>query len=141
MVNFKASQGGEIPLRYRLTTHSGAVDDVEANRFGLEQSTPAVAMRDYIRTGPESGQFLVVPQNAPVAVTAKAADDEDGIIVRVQNLSDDQQSVPLRFDSAPPKSANLTSPLEINRAELTVEKGSITVQVAGLATQSLRVRF
>jgi hypothetical protein len=39
MVNFKASQGGEIPLRYRLTTHAGPVDDTAASRFGAEEAT------------------------------------------------------------------------------------------------------
>ncbi len=32
LVNFKASQGGEIPFRYRLTTHAGAVDATSACR-------------------------------------------------------------------------------------------------------------
>jgi alpha-mannosidase len=141
MVNFKASQGGEIPLRYRLTTHAGAVDDVAATKFGLESTTPPVAMRDYLRTGPESGRFLDVPEDAPVILTAKPADDGDGIIVRVQNLTEEPQSVPLRFEAATPKSANLTSPLEINADALPIEGASVTVPVDELAIQSLRVRF
>ena len=42
MVNFKASQGGEIPLRYRLTTHAGPCDDAAAARFGAESATPPI---------------------------------------------------------------------------------------------------
>ncbi len=60
MVNFKASQGGEIPQRYRLTTHAGACDDVAAARFGAESATPPITLRDYLRTGPETGRFLDV---------------------------------------------------------------------------------
>jgi hypothetical protein len=141
MVNFKASQGGQIPLRYRLTTHTGAVDDFAATKFGLESTTPPVAMRDYLRTGPESGRFLEVPEDAPVILTAKPADDGEGIIVRIQNLTEQQRSVPIRFGSAAPKSANLTSPLEINSETLAVENGSVTVPVGSLAIQSLKVRF
>ncbi|MFL5762189.1 MAG: glycosyl hydrolase-related protein [Thermomicrobiales bacterium] len=141
MVNFKASQGGEIPLRYRLTTHAGAVDDVAATKFGLESTTPPVSMRDYLRTGPESGRFLDIPEDAPVVLTAKPADDNDGIIVRLQNLTPQSQSVPVRFEAAAPKSADLTSALEINGDALPVEGASITVPVDGLAIQTFRVRF
>ena len=87
MVNFKASQGGEIPQRYRLTTHAGPCDDNAAARFGAESATPPIALRDYLRTGPETGRFLDIPADAPVLVTAKPADDGNGVIVRVQNLT------------------------------------------------------
>ena len=87
MVNFKASQGGEIPLRYRLTTHAGAVDDLAASRFGAGKHHPAGPDARLPPTGPTTGRFLDVPADAPVIVTAKPADDGNGIIVRVQNLS------------------------------------------------------
>jgi alpha-mannosidase len=141
MVNFKASQGGEVPLRYRLTTHTGPVDDVAASRFGLESTTPPVPMRDYVRTGPETGQFLDVPADAPVIITAKPADDGDGVIVRIQNLTGQEQVIQIRFVSAEPTSANLTSPLEINADALAIDESRIIVPVAGLSIQSLRVRF
>ena len=51
MVNFKASQGGEIPLRYRLTTHDGACDDATANRWAAEEAMPAIVLRDEVRRG------------------------------------------------------------------------------------------
>jgi alpha-mannosidase len=141
MVNFKASQGGEIPLRYRLTTHAGAVDDMSATRFGLESTTQPLVMRDYLRTGPHSGQFLEVPGELPVLLTAKPADDGDGIIVRIQNLSETDQSVPVRFLAAEPTSARLTTPLEIDGDALPVAGADIIVPVAGRAIQSVRIQF
>src|SRR6476620_2939214 len=141
MVNFKASQGGEIPLRYRLTTHAGAADDVAASRFGLESPTPPLAMRDYLRTGPATGTFVDTPPDAPVLITAKPADDGDGIIARVQNLSEQDQSVPLAFHSAQPKGANLTSSLELNGNTVEPNGATVTVPIKGLAIQSVRVRF
>jgi hypothetical protein len=141
MVNFKASQGGEIPLRYRLTTHAGTVNDVDASRFALESTTQPLAMRDYLRTGPESGQFVDVPADAPVLVTAKPADDGDGVIVRIQNLTERAQSVPLRFTAAKPSGANLTSPLEVDGDSLTTDGSTVTVPVSSQVIQSVRVRF
>jgi hypothetical protein len=141
MVNFKASQGGEIPQRYRLTTHAGTVDDATAVRFGAEQATPPIVLRDYLRTGPETGRFLEVPAEAPVQVTAKPAEDGDGIIVRVQNFEQAEVSVPLRFLAAAATSAALTSPVEEDQAEVPVRGDTIEVAVPARAIQSVRVRF
>jgi alpha-mannosidase len=141
MVNFKASQGGEIPQRYRLTTHAGPCDDVAAARFGAESATPPIALRDYLRTGPETGRFLDVPSDAPVLVTAKPADDGDGVIVRIQNLSRESQQVPLRFVAGTPSAAALTSPVEVDGDALTISNGTVTVPLGGMAVQSVRVRF
>ena len=141
MVNFKASQEGEIPQRYRLTTHAGAADDTAAARYGAEQATPPVVLRDYLRTGPESGRFLDVPAEAPALVTAKPAEDGDGVVVRVQNLAATGLTVPLRFLAATPLSAMLTSPVEENGAELTVTGDTVSVPVPARAIQSVRVRF
>jgi alpha-mannosidase len=141
MVNFKASQGGEIPLRYRLTTHAGTADDVAATRFGVESATPPVVLRDYLRTGPETGRFFDVPADAPVLVTAKPAENGDGVIVRVQNLAETGQTVPLRFLAASPKSAVLTSHVEIDGDALALRDGTVSVPVTPLAVQSVRVRF
>ncbi|MBA2520419.1 MAG: hypothetical protein H0V24_12190, partial [Chloroflexia bacterium] len=120
MVNFQASQGGEIPQRYRLTTHAGACEDATAARFGAEQATPPVVLRDYLRTGPETGRFLDLPGDAPALVTAKPAEDGDGIIVRVQNLTERELTVPLSFPGPAPVSAVMTSPVEVNESELRV---------------------
>src|SRR5690606_15510871 len=66
MVNFKASQGGLIPLRYRMTTHDGPVDDASAGRFAEEMHTPPIVLRDYVRTvsDPERSYLSVEPADA-----------------------------------------------------------------------------
>jgi alpha-mannosidase len=76
-----------------------------------------------------------------VLLTAKPADDGDGIIVRIQNLSETDQSVPVRFLAAEPTSARLTTPLEIDGDALPVAGADITVPVAGRAIQSVRIQF
>lgn len=140
MVNFKASQGGEIPLRYRLTTHTGPCNDLTATRFGAESATQPVTLRDYLRTGPEQGQFVEMSSDAPALVTAKPADDGEGIILRVQNVTASHQRIPLSFLEVVVTAAALTSPLEIDGEALPVTNGSIQVPVDPLAVQSVRVR-
>ena len=48
-VNFKASQEGEIPLRYRLTTHEGPTDDSFASRFAAEQAVVPIVRHHHER--------------------------------------------------------------------------------------------
>ncbi|MEW5974875.1 MAG: glycosyl hydrolase-related protein [Acidobacteriota bacterium] len=141
MVNFKASQGGEIPLRYRLTTHAGLVNDSQADCFSREASTPLVVLRDRIRTGEPSGRLLEVPENMPVRCTLKPAEDGQGVIVRLHNLGTSDESVPLRFVAVAPHSANLTNPVEVDGLPLAIKDGLASVPVAPRQVQSVRVRF
>lgn len=141
MVNFKASQGGLIPLRYRLTSASGPVDDAAAWKFGAEAATRPITLRDYLRTGPETGRFLDIPESLPIAVWAKPAENGDGVIVRVQNLSDDPIEVPVTVLSAQPASATTTSPLEIDDTTIALDGSTATVRVGASDIQSVRLRF
>ena len=141
MVNFKATQGGEIPLRYRLTTHEDPVDDVFASRFGIESATPAVPLRDYLRTGPETGRFLQISEDAPVLVHAKPADDGNGIIVRIQNLTSEQVSVPLSFNAVSPTDVSTTSIVEKDGGTIALDGDSVEVLVEAMAIQSVRATF
>ncbi len=140
MVNFKASQGGEIPLRYRLTTHGGPCDEVAAARFGAEEATPVLVLRDYLRTGVQSDSLLTIPEDAGVQLTLKPAEDGDGMILRLQNVRREAAEVPVRF-ALSLSSATLTSPLEENGASLPIEGAAVRVAVGGRAIQSVRLRF
>lgn len=140
MVNFKASQGGEISLRYRLTTHAGPCDDVVAARFGAEAATPALVLRDYMRTGAATGSWLSLPEDAGILLTAKPAEDGDGLILRLQQMGGQAGEIPVRA-SIGLVSACLTSPLEVDGAPLPIEGNAIRVPVDARAVQSVRLRF
>ena len=93
-VNFKASQDGEIPLRYRLTTHEGPTDDAFAARFAAEQAVVPIVLRDRVRTGPQESRFVSVPEASDVLVVAKPAERDHAVILRYQNLRKERQAVP-----------------------------------------------
>lgn len=142
-VNFQASQGGEIPLRYRLTTHNGTCDDSAAHRFGLEQSTPPIALRDVTATatGTKTGQLVEIEGEVNL-LHVKTAEDGDGIILRLQNIGTTEATARLRFPLFAPKAAILTSPDERETGELTIEgNGTVAVPVAPGALQSVRVQI
>ncbi len=141
MVNFKASQGGETPQRYRLTSHAGVCDDVAATRFGAEVAMPPVVLRDYLQSGDLTECFLEVSEETGALLTAKPAEDGDGVIVRLQNLRATPQTVSVRFPARAPRAAILVSPAEVNGEMLRVVDGAIAVPTAPLAIQSVRIRF
>ena len=99
------------------------------------------AMRDYVRRGSESGRFISIPEDAGVLLTAKPADDGDGIILRLQNLRPDDREVPLEFAAAQPASAHHTSALEVDGDPLEVDGHTIRVPLGARAVQSVRVRL
>src|SRR5262249_50867342 len=117
MVNFKASQGGRIPLRYRLTTHAGPVDVAAAARFAAEASVPPIVLRDIVPTGFRSDSFFSLDPRAPVLVTAKPGEEAGWIALRLQNLSREKVQAPLTF-AKPPVAALKSDPIEHPRAAL-----------------------
>jgi hypothetical protein len=140
MVNFKASQGGRIPLRYRLTTHAGGCDDAAAGRFAAEEATPPIVLRDYVPRGPRSGRLLAV-DDPGVEVTAKPAEDGDGIVVRLHDVVGAERTVELGFEAASPASACRVSPVEEDGEQLELAGRAVRVPLGGRAVTSLRVRF
>jgi alpha-mannosidase len=143
MVNFKASQGGNIPLRYRLTTHDGAANDADCSRFGVETCIPPIVLRDFVRFAgaPKEGKLMEVIGADQTLVTLKPAEDGNGIIVRLQNITEQACSCTVRFLEFTPTKAYTISPIEENIGELKLENGSVQCEVSGRAIVSLRLTF
>ncbi|RAP77148.1 glycoside hydrolase family 38 C-terminal domain-containing protein [Paenibacillus montanisoli] len=143
MVNFKASQGGNIPLRYRLTTHAGSADDADCARFGAESFIPPIVLRDFVRfpDAQKEGKFMEVVGAEKTSVYLKPAENGDGIIVRIQNVTEEPCACTLRFLLASPAAAFTVSPIEENIAELALEDGSVNCRIPGRAIVSIRLTF
>ncbi|WP_028058737.1 glycoside hydrolase family 38 N-terminal domain-containing protein [Candidatus Solirubrobacter pratensis] len=137
-VNFRAFQEGEIPLRYRLTTHAGACDDAAAARFAAEAATPPLVLRDWLRRGDERGGFLELDGDG-VELALKPAEDGDGIVARLHDQRGEARVVRLSF-ATPPASVHLTSPLEHDGESLELRDGAVAVLLGARALVSLRVR-
>lgn len=138
--NFRASQGGRIPLRYRLAAHAGPCVDADAARFGAEQATPPLVLRAYGRRGPDRGQFAALAPDAGVELTAKPAEDGDGVILRLLDLGGPPRELAVEL-AAPLASACLTSPLEVDGDPLAVRGRAVSVPVGPRRLVTVRVRF
>lgn len=141
LVNFRASQGGRIPLRYRLQTHRGSFDPLATARFAAEAVTAPLVLRDAEPLGADWGQFLESIPELPVLLHSKPADTGDGIIFRVQNLSPASLDFPLTFNSVRPQAACLCSPLEEEGDPIPVVGKVVTVSLSPFSVCTLKVTF
>lgn len=142
IVNFKASQGGLIPLRYRLTTHKGKVDDAGADRWATEVMHPPIVMRDYIRRINEtSGSFMTLKSGAGANIFAKRAEDGSGIIMRIHNAKREDQTVELDVKNLGYKSAEKVSPTEIplGESKIDLSSGVLSVELKPAEYLSLKL--
>jgi alpha-mannosidase len=140
LVNFKSSQSGRIPLRYRLTTHEGPADAATAARFAAEQATPVVALRDIAPMGQRSDSFLSLDSAQPVLLTAKPGEEHGWVALRLQNLSRETTKAAVRF-TVPPRSAMAADPVEHPREALPVDGNTVSVDLRGLEIRTVLIRF
>jgi hypothetical protein len=140
MVNFKASQHGRIPLRYRLTTHAGAADPAAAARYAAEVSVPPIVLRDIAPTGARSDSFFSLDPRVPVLVSAKPGEEAGWIALRFQNLAREKVHALLTF-AKPPVAALASDPIEHPRMPLAAEGQKLGVDLDPLAIATVLVRF
>ena len=140
LVNFRSSQSGHIPLRYRLTTHEGAADAAAATRFAAERATPPVTLRDIAPTGKLSDSFFGIDPASPVLVTAKPGEEDGWIALRVQNLSRQPVEAVLQFGEAI-GAAMAADPIEHPGASLPSSGGRLEIGLDPLQIRTILVRF
>ena len=139
MVNFQSHQSGEIPLRYRLTTHDGPCDDLAATRFAREQTSPVVVLRERSPLCESSGQLLNVTGECINVTNIKPADFGEGIIIRLQNLGTEPSVASISNPSKTIGAAWVTTPDERDISRVVVNDNSVEITVIPRAIQTVRV--
>lgn len=142
--NFPAWQGGDFTFRYVLTS-SQHFSPVEANRFGIEESTPLEKTDVPQSSGTsqlptdEAGMLQLNNPNVLVS-TWKIAEDADGTILRLQEIAGLASHVQIHSDYFRFASAWLASPLEDNISEIQPKEGDLELALRPFQTVTLRVR-
>jgi alpha-mannosidase len=132
--NFPLEQGGVIPFRYAILPH-GAYDPVVANRFGLEQNRPLLAVP--AAKNPVEAPLVTADNPRVFVSTLKPAEDGKAIILRLRSLSDKAETVTLAFPAGAPKSVRLCAREEIPGAPVA---GPVSLLPFGLATLRVELR-
>ena len=132
--NFPLSQDGTIKFEYRVQPAKGTYKATDANRFGMEQIRPMIAV-------PVDPQFVYSPNmrligNESVVVSMmKTIDEGKSQIIRLRSVSDKDQEVALDWATRIPQRISLCKSGE--EPGKLVSNGKITVPAMGFATVRL----
>jgi hypothetical protein len=140
LVNFQAGQDGVIPIRYRLTTHEGAVDTTAAARFAAEAMVPPIVLRDRAATGAKNEQFFKIEDGSPILVTAKPSENDGWVALRLQNLTKGKTRGVVSFAKSP-RAAKHADPIEHPQDALALDGGKLAVDLDPLEVATVLVSF
>jgi alpha-mannosidase len=129
--NFPLSQEGIIPFRYRILLHNSKYDAASANRFGLEQAQPLIAVQ--VKPGFNGTASMVSIDNSNIVVTViRGSLDGASSILRLRSLSDKDEKVLPEWHGKIPRSLVINETGENN--VISDVTGGITVPARGLVT-------
>jgi alpha-mannosidase len=145
--NYRAGQSGEFVFRYTITSDA-SLDGASLSRLGIEEMRPAelnyVVGQDKVGNPerplpPEGTQFLNETGKDVALITWKRAEDGNGTIARLLNISDHATEATLHFPRLIIESAQLCSGVENDTSDLQVEGN--TVRLAFQPFEALTVRL
>lgn len=129
--NFSPEQEGIITTTCRLQLH-GAYDAVMANRFGMQQHRPLIAVpakNNPIKTP------LIALDNSNVFISAlKVSDDNQALIVRLRSVSAKKENIKITYPAGLPKSVFICTP-----GEKPLQRSNGVIELPQYGTVSLRV--
>lgn len=137
--NFKASQGEDTLLRYRLTSTSG-YDPAESSKFAMNTTIPPIVVRVPGAEIGTSGTFMTVAPDSQCEVQLKRANDGDGFVIHAYNLSSEAQELTCGFPSVGITEAFECTPTEVNRESLDVSGNNVTFTVPSRSVACIRVK-
>ena len=125
--NFPLSQEGVVSFRYVILPHNYAYDPVAANRFGVEQSQPLIAVPAKPDTPPEQ-PFTISGSDKIYATLIKAAGNGEPAKVRLRSISAKDETVQIVWKKLRPSDVYINGEKAGN---------SITVPAMGFVTLEL----
>ena len=138
MVNFKASQEGKIPFRFRFQTHSHDFDISSSFKFGLDSLSPPIILRDKKRKSTQIEDTYISCDTEQINFTLKPSNDAKGIIIRAQNLKNDECNCV--FSTAIPiKKIILTDILENSISEIENDRNNFKILFIGNEIKTLKI--
>lgn len=141
--NFSVSQVGDVLFRYTITSCEGNVSDSEAAAFGWQAVTPfeqIFTKRPRKGALPASGSFVKIDNDKIIMLNFKKAEDDNGYIIRLWNVSRDKEAVQVSFSYLTVNRACFTNLAEEDTGEeIEHDERSISVTLDNNAVATLRV--
>jgi alpha-mannosidase len=98
--NFPLEQGGIIDLHYAILPH-GSYDPVTANRFGMDENRPLIAVP--VEKKPLTKSWVRIGNPKVFISILKQSDDGKGMILRLRSVSDKPERVQLTWTNETPR--------------------------------------
>ena len=98
--NFPLEQGGIIDLHYAILPH-GSYDPVTANRFGMDENRPLIAVP--VQKKPLTKSWVRIGNPKVFISILKQSDDGKGMILRLRSVSDRPERVQLTWTNETPR--------------------------------------
>jgi alpha-mannosidase len=98
--NFPLEQGGIIDLHYAILPH-GSYDPVTANRFGMDENRPLIAVP--VQKKPLTKSWVRIGNPKVFISILKQSDDGKGMILRLRSVSDKPERVQLTWTNETPR--------------------------------------
>jgi len=136
--NFKASQGEDTLLRYRLTSHA-KYDPAASSRFAMAATIPPLIVRVPGAEIGTTGTLMTVTPEGVCEVQVKAAMDGTGLIVHAYNLTATEQMLALNFPDLAISAAHACTPVEDNLNELDVNNNAVSLAVPSRSVACVRI--
>ncbi len=138
------SRNAPLELRFSLTSHAGPLDRVVAMRHGWGAANPLLPLpisrgQDGRLPAHQSSWCDLTPEHV-LLVTAKQAEDGDGLIFRLWEGSGTACVARLTLAGAGPMRASRCSIVEEELGPLEVEGRTIHVPLPGFGIETVRVR-
>lgn len=142
--NFVPWQGGDFEFHY-VVTSSRQFDPQQLTRFGREQMTPLesspIAGLIFQEHAPASAaSFLTIDNPSLAAVTWKRAEDGDGTILRLQNISAQAASAMIHSGILRLSAAWNCSLLEENKSSIEIRNGGMEISFKPYEILTIRLR-
>ena len=102
--NTPLTQDGPVAFRYRVLLH-GKYDAAKANRFGIEQSQPLIALA--ANTNPIAAPLVAIFNDRVAATILKSTADGKAMTLRLRSFSDKHESVILSWPAREPRSVHV----------------------------------
>ena len=127
--NFPLTQDGPVTFRYRILPH-GAYDAATANRFGLEQAQPLVAVAANANT--ISKPLIAIEGSPTISVSVlKSTAEGKTVIIRLRSVSNKDETIKLSWPTDNPKSLNICEIEEVSGRKVNNE---VTIPANGFVT-------
>jgi len=144
LTNYKAGQWGDFTFRYSITSRKGPLDRTAATRFGREIARPlAACVLGQNQAGVLPGKswsFGEIEGRGVVLQALKRAEDGDGLIVRLRDVSGVSQQARLRMSGFDAGEAIETNAVEKNLGRLNLEGGVVAVPLKANGMATIRLR-